>query len=324
MERESFSFSAPGSIMLLGEHAVLHGRRALVCALDRRLTIKISPRPDHRVTIQSGLGCYEGILPTLAPDPRFSFVLDAINAYTAELSYGFDLCIVSDFSHRLGLGSSAAVTVCTHAALRQLACKNFDRNQIFANSLQTLHRVQGCGSGADLSASIFGGIIVYRMNPIEILPLAQELPLSIVYSGKKRPTPEVVQIVENLRNMHPQLFDGIFDLMDVSVLNAQNALRQKDWKTFGHLLNINQGLMEAIGVGNARLSEIVYALREDPGIYGVKISGAGLGDCVIGLGHLQNPAAFPFQGDQIEATITALGLCIWGKSAICPQEEGKR
>ena len=49
-------------------------------------------------------------------------------------------------------------------------------------------------------------------------------------------------------------------------------------------MNINQGLMDSLGVNNSRLAELVYELREDPNIQGSKISGSGLGDCVVGLG----------------------------------------
>ena len=62
------------------------------------------------------------------------------------------------------------------------------------------------------------------------------------------------------------------------------AAAKGDWPALGELMNVNQGLMDALGVNNAKLAELVFALREDPQIYGSKISGSGLGDCVVGLG----------------------------------------
>ena len=44
-------------------------------------------------------------------------------------------------------------------------------------------------------------------------------------------------------------------------------------------------IMDAIGVNNATLSDIVERLRSLPGMHGAKISGSGLGDCVVALGH---------------------------------------
>jgi len=68
------------------------------------------------------------------------------------------------------------------------------------------------------------------------------------------------------------------------VQRAFAAAATEDWETVGELMDIHQGLMDAMGVNNAELSELVYALREDPNILGSKISGSGLGDCVVGLG----------------------------------------
>jgi mevalonate kinase len=109
--------------------------------------------------------------------------------------------------------------------------------------------------------------------------------LTVIYSGSKKPTVEVVQGVEKARKTNPALFDAIFRLMGQSSRNAAAAIRGKNWKRVGALMNCNQGLMTAIGVSDAKLSEIAHALQATPGILGSKISGSGLGDCVIGLGR---------------------------------------
>ena len=75
-----------------------------------------------------------------------------------------------------------------------------------------------------------------------------------------------------------------FFTVSTSQQQAFEAAARGEWETMGELMNINQGLMDALGVNNARLAELVYALREDPNILGSKISGSGLGDCVVGLG----------------------------------------
>ena len=53
--------SAPGSLMLMGEHAVLHGKKALVCAIDQRISVSLTPREDARISIVSALGEYSAI-----------------------------------------------------------------------------------------------------------------------------------------------------------------------------------------------------------------------------------------------------------------------
>ncbi|MDD2236061.1 MAG: galactokinase family protein, partial [Kiritimatiellae bacterium] len=51
--------SAPGTLMLMGEHAVLRGAPALACAVDQRIQVDLQCRRDGRLRIESALGTYE-------------------------------------------------------------------------------------------------------------------------------------------------------------------------------------------------------------------------------------------------------------------------
>ena len=150
-----------------------------------------------------------------------------------------------------------------------------------------VREVQGVGSGADVAASVRGGIVLYRAEPMELEVLPHVHPFTAVYSGSKRPTPEVIALVEERRRHYPKVFEAIFEAMERCTLNAADAVAMQDWRTFGAMMDVAQGLMDALGVNNAALSDIVHALRSDPGILGAKISGSGLGDCAIGLGRLE-------------------------------------
>jgi mevalonate kinase len=276
--------SAPGSLMLLGEHAVLHGRLSLVCAVSKRIAVTLTPRSGREVSIVSALGDYYGPLDCVEVQPPLRFVLRAVQSLAHALPSGFTLRIDAEFDHQTGLGSSAAVTASTLAALRAFAGQPPDRDSLFDQALAVVRDVQGRGSGADLAASVFGGIVAYRAAPREISPLGKTHPITVVYSGSKLGTPEVIRQVEARRERHRQSFDAVFDLMESTARQAVEAVRADDWQLLGELLNINQGLMEALGVGTAQLARIVYGLRELNGILGAKISGSGLGDCAIALG----------------------------------------
>lgn len=303
----SVTASAPGSLMLLGEHAVLHGKLALVGATNLRIHVALTPRADRRIVLRSNLGRAEMSLDRLRTTKPFRFVVAAIGLKKARLPTGFNLVIRSDFSHRVGLGSSAAVTVATLAALSAWTSGRVSRARLLADGIRVIRGVQGLGSGADIAASVFGGIVAYRARPLSVRRVADSCPITVIYSGSKRPTPEVVRLVERARRRRPRLFRAVYDLMDLSSDIAAWAIRGRCWREFGEVLNINQGLMAAIGVSNAKLDAIVGALRSDPGIFGAKISGSGLGDCVVGLGrarrrrwpHLALPAALSGTGIQV-------------------------
>ena len=295
--------SAPGSLMLLGEHAVLHGRRALVCAIDRRITVSVSQCLEKVLQIDSDLGTYEAPLGDLTDHPDFRFVLDAVKQYPQE--QGIELKIESEFSSDIGFGSSAAVTVATHAALMEFSgranspSEPLHRNdgslgefappleELFQRSLATIHRVQGRGSGADVAASVFGGVVVYRTDPLEIHPMAESFPLTAVYSGSKMKTVDVIRYLEERRALNADYFEKIFDRMDASIGEVID-----DFPTLGKNLILNQKLMEEMGLCNAALTEIIEIFKSLPALSGAeggvpaKISGSGLGDCAIGLGSV--------------------------------------
>jgi len=259
--------------MLMGEHAVLHKGRAISAALDRRISVHAKRREDDKVIITSSLGSYQATKDLLTPDPKFSFILACLEGY----SHGVELTVESQFSHTVGFGSSAAVTVATLGAL-------YGRDKLFEKSLKVIRKVQGTASGADVAASIYGGVVLYKMDPCEITVLSPSLPITTVYSGSKMATKEVIKLVQEAQKAHPRAYEAIFCQMDALIDEAVVAIQNNDLVTLGKLFNIHHGLQEALGTCNRSLAEIVHTLRETPGILGAKISGSGLGDSCIGLG----------------------------------------
>ena len=290
---QQVTVSAPGSLMLMGEHAVLHGQRALVAAINRRLRVTLRCRADRRVCLRSALGAWNTTLDTMKIQPPFRFVFAALCRYRGVLPSGVDVDIASDFSHEVGFGSSAAVTV---AMLQALAALCFPRrrrptNWLLLEARRIIRDVQGVGSGADAAASIHGGVVLYRAAPLLIRRWDIRHPLTAVYSGAKRPTPEVIRRVQAARRRQPPLFAGLYRLMDQCVGRARSVLQRRDERAFGALLDLHQGLLDALGVSNAALAEICFRLRADPGIRGAKISGSGLGDCALGWGRAAGTCA---------------------------------
>lgn len=287
----SIKVTAPGSLMLMGEHAVLFGQRALACAVDKRISVELKPRSDRAVLIDSALAQYHSTLDQLAQEPALSFVLTAIQRRTAVLKNGFELTIRSEFSHTVGLGSSAAVTAAVVAALTAYAGLPVDQPRaLFDEALAVVHQVQdGRGSGTDLVAAVYGGVVGYTIatadQPAQIRALRGLPTLSLYYVGYKMKTPDVLRYVESLAQQQPALYDGLYTLMGQTAEQAEAAVDNADWDTLGRLMNIYQGLMDALGVNDHQLADIIYTLRQSERIRAAKISGSGLGDCVLALGQ---------------------------------------
>ncbi len=280
--------SAPGSVMLMGEHAVVKGHWAIACALDKSIEVQLTQRSDRTVTIDSQLAQYCASLDKLTELADLSFVLKAIELHLPELSQGFDLAIKAQFSHTLGLGSSAAVTVAVIQALCQYTKTALSKPLHLKKALAVVHAIQGRGSGTDLAASIYGGVIAYRVNPSEVIPLSGLPKLGLYYVGYKTKTADVLRHVAELEKHCSTLYVSIYQMMNDITVAAISAVKKQDWVHLGVLMNMYQGQMDSLGVNDAALSDIVYKLR-DPDIskgrvLGAKISGSGLGDCVISLG----------------------------------------
>lgn len=309
-----YSVSAPGSLMLLGEHAVLRYNEAIVCAIDKRITVKLSPQNNAQVIIRSNeFAELVTTLDEIKNQQPYEYVLAAVLSFRAQLTTGCVIEIASTFSSKVGFGSSAAVTVAVVAVLTKWLGLAWTKPAIFNRAKQIMLTVQGAGSGADLAASIYGGVIHYTMVPfaVEALPLIENI--TAVYSGSKLATKEVLAMVAKASQVQPELYNHIFQGITVCVKQAVIAIKQQDWVMFGRLCSIQQGFMMALGVSNLLLDTLVGQLKELGGL-GAKISGSGLGDCVIGLGAIVHNY-FPVDNfqracgvQQLAVQVTELGL----------------
>jgi mevalonate kinase len=214
-----------------------------------------------------------------------------------SLAHGLRIETHSSFSDELGLGSSAAVTTATIAAIAELMELRLPKAALFALGHEAVRSVQGVGSGFDLAASIYGGTLYYRRPheatqeatrglrcpTVEIAVMsAGPLPLVVGYSGEKADTTTLVHRVARRRKNKPALIGEIFDGMARLVEEGREALLTGDWPRLGQAMSLSQSLLDALGVSTPKLAHLV-SVAVDAGAYGAKLSGAGGGDCMIAL-----------------------------------------
>lgn len=289
-----FKASAPGSMMLMGEYAVLYDKPALVCAIDKRVEVTLTPRTDDLIRIESDrLGLHQVFLNDLAIAKPFQFILAAIKHYHSKLTTGFDLKITSQFSHQVGLGSSAAVTVATLAVLVQWLKLRMGATDFIREARAVVREVQGVGSGADVAASVMGGVVLFQSQPLSVEKISVSLPLIAYYAGFKTPTPEAIARVKTRFEANPALFRHLCQAIAECVIEATAAVRDQNFRLLGQLMSTHQGLHHALGVNLPVLANITDALCAEPHVFGAKISGSGLGDCVLGLGKLMGDLPLP-------------------------------
>lgn len=271
--------------MLFGEHAVLRGYPAIALAVDRRIRVRLERLPADEVRIASELAPWHGSWERLPMEAPFQFLGPILRDWrTRGGRAGIAVGIDAGFSSTVGLGSSAALVVSLVAGLAALDGEAPDPATIWRRSRDWIRTVQGAGSGADAAASVLGGLA--WLDPagesVESLPGTPRF--SLVYSGGKRPTPEVIRLVDAWADAHPRAAEACFREMAAVTTAARDALRAGDWHQVGDLMNRHHQHQETLGVVSPPLDRIVRALRAVPGMAGAKVSGSGLGDCAIGLG----------------------------------------
>lgn len=288
-----WSTSAPANLMIMGEHSVVYGHKAIATAIDKRLYIEWETRNDEQIIIDSELAQYKTSLNSLSPHPQLQWIIATLNYFKNDLEHGFNIKVKSEFSSTLGLGSSAAVLTAMLGGLQFYLKKEASVIENFKIGLKIIHKIQKRGSGTDLMASLTGGMILFdpKEQQVEIIK-NHTLSLNLIYSGYKVPTAEVLKQVQQQWQQLPELLFSLYQLMGETTEQAFNALQKNDLNSFYLLINSYQGLMDSLGVNDLMLSQIIYHTRNMPKVLASKISGSGLGDCVLTLGELDNNSNF--------------------------------
>ncbi len=286
-----YKVSIPGSTMILGEHAVLQGKAAIVSAIDKKIDLEllvVSKSEDPTISIISDQFLpYMTKIKDLKQEAPLTFILQALTEYKDALMskrHSLQLHIKSHFPATVGLGSSSAVVVGTHLLLQEfLYEKHLTQQQLFDISYETVLAVQGYGSGADLAASIYGGTLFYKMGTVpERLP---SLPsMQLVYVGYKTPTPVVIKMVLDNYKKNQTKYNEIFKQQHMHAVAARKALLIGNTSILSTIFDEHFLLQQQLGVSDANLDKLVHLLQP-----GAKISGSGLGDCVISLNLTQLP-----------------------------------
>jgi len=271
------TISAPGKLMLMGEHAVVYGFPCIVTAVSERLAVSIEETNDEKITIDA----------PQVKDTRFvdQAIIDGCSAF-GIVHHGLHIKTQSNFSNCYGFGSSSAVTVATLEALAVTFHKQIDKKSLFELAYKTVLAIQGVGSGFDVAAATYGETLLYTKGGDTLEQLSWDLnngvSLVVGYSGVKANTPEIVRDVASKKEAQPEKVNRIFEAIGKLVLQAKEAGDKKDWETVGKLMNFNQEYLRDLGVSTEKLESMIYAAKQ-AGAYGAKLSGAGGGDCMIAL-----------------------------------------
>ena len=287
--------SAPGKLMLFGEHAVVYERPCLVTAVDQRISVGLKKRDDEKICLNAPDINIKNFLISpkdlKEPQPKeIRFVLAAVKNFFEKykIKSGLEIKTKSQFSKQFGLGSSSAVTVSTIKGLAELFGIQINKKELFGLAYKTVLDIQGVGSGFDVASAVYGRVLYFLTGGKIIEEIkVDKLPIIVGYTGIKADTPTLIRMVSNKLSQEPRKINKIFDEIEKIVDLAKIEIENQGWEKVGKLMNQNQELLRELGVSSKELENLIRASLK-AGAFGAKLSGAGGGDCMIAIANKDN------------------------------------
>jgi len=280
--------SAPAKVILVGEHFVVENEPAIAVAIDLRAYVTATKRDDDLVFLKSlNLGITDSFRESESVKLREFKPLEVIIRELERRTgswIGLNIVINSKIPVAAGMGSSAAIAVASTLAISRILGLELSRGEVSSIAYEAEKIVHGKPSGIDNTISTYGGAIVYRKSEgfISLDCNFSGYKLILADSGIPRSTGEMVAKVRRLKSKYPKVMDPLYHSAGRLTIEAARALRDGDFIKLGELMNINHGLLSAIGVSNEKLEQLVYAARK-AGALGAKITGAGGGGYIVAL-----------------------------------------
>jgi mevalonate kinase len=308
--------SAPGKVILFGEHAVVYGHPALAAATDQRTEVEVDCCGTEFTV--NGFRIH---------DRYHSYLLRAVDQVWQRRE---PVRIQTDggVPSASGTGSSAALTVATVAALHKLQGR-VELPAIAQESFEVERGTQGGGSPTDTSTVTHGGGIAIsgaqdpprvgdplwdihwrevgseRSWTVERIDIP-DLTLVIGNSGVKGRTDQQVAKVAAAARKNAIVRDSLADIGRLA-REAVPALRNRDWVAIGALMDRAHSAMHTLGVNHPAVEALVQAARATPGTLGAKITGAGGGGSMIALTDRPEAVAQAIRGAGGTPHIVRLG-----------------
>ena len=280
------SESAPGKVILFGEHAVVFGYPAIAAPLDDvKASVEIQTLPDDstgRVFIEAPDLQFQGWLHETPKDDPIAFTINSTLRHIGNTAFSpFRIRISSVIPTSAGLGSGAAVSTAIVKTVARYLDVQLSASEIsdIVFSTEKLHH--GTPSGIDNTVIAHGRSMVFQRNqPPDFLEFHEPLWIVLGDTGERTPTAIAVNHVRKYHEREPQAAEDHFREIEDIVASAKDILLHGPLYNLGPLMNSNQTILEQLGVSSLRLDRVIQASR-DAGALGAKLTGGGMGGFAI-------------------------------------------
>ena len=275
--------SAPGKVILFGEHFVVYGVKAILCSINKRVTVTAEKISDKKIVINSEIGNL-----ILEPNKSISEINSPLkpfyylgNKVIKNQDTGIQIKIDSEIPLGVGLGSSSACCVAGAAAIFKLF-GDISKEEILELAIEAERTIFENTSGADCTVCVYGGIMEYDkkqgFKKIEDEPNFQ---LVIANSNIEHSTESMVSEVKAFTIKNKEEFSKLLKQELELVEDVLKLLKENNTIELGEKINQNQEYLETIGISNNQLREMIEIGQKTS--FGAKITGSGGGGCIFAM-----------------------------------------
>ena len=279
------SASAPGKVILFGEHAVVYGQPAIavpVTQVKASATVAPAPPGSGLTIVASDLGA-NFRLDTAPPDEPLTAAARLTLFHCSAAEPDATLTLRSTIPIASGLGSGTAVSTALIRALAEFLGCPMETAQLSALVFEVEKIHHGTPSGIDNTVIAYAQPVYFlRGQPVERLAVGAPFTLLIGDTGIRSSTRRAVEQVRDSRRRDPARYDALFDQIGDVANQARRAIQAGHVDALGPLMDENHELLIELGVSSPELDELVESARLG-GAMGSKLSGAGQGGNMVAL-----------------------------------------
>ncbi|KAF0107781.1 MAG: mevalonate kinase [Anaerolineaceae bacterium] len=285
--------SAPGKIILFGEHAVVYGRPALAVPVTQvRATATVSKNSRGGIWVEAPNVNLSSELSRLAPDHPLAAAINSVfPALGISRPPACTVYIQSTIPVAAGLGSSAAVSVAVIRALSEFLGQPLPDERVSALAYEAEKLHHGTPSGIDNTVITYARPVYFaKGRPLQTFRLGAPFTIVIGDTGISALTKESVGDLKKLWAADQPRWEKVFDRVGEIVWRARQAIERGDIPSLGKLMDANHALLQEMTVSSRELDRLVEAGRR-AGALGAKMSGGGRGGNMIALVEKENAPA---------------------------------
>jgi mevalonate kinase len=300
----AISATAPGKIILFGEHAVVYGRAAIAVPVQQvqaRVVVTARPRglPGDVRVLAPDIGLDARLSDLSENQPLAKVIRSVLSALGISIPPACSVRVTSTIPVAAGMGSGAAVSVAVLRAFSTFLGHPLPVEQVSDLAYEVEKLYHGTPSGIDNTVITYAIPVVFlRGQPIEFLRVAKPFTIVIADTGVRSPTSLAVGDLRSLWQADRQRYEMLFDAAGRIALSARQAIENGNPETLGSLMDENHLLLFEMSVSSPELDRLVQAARS-AGALGAKLSGAGRGGNMIALA---SPATAPAIAQALESS----------------------